>query len=455
MSSHWLRYSIAAVTALVAGAAMADTGGDVAALKESIAKVAADSTAQVDKAWVLIAAVLVFFMQAGFLMFEAGAVRPKNAMMTALKNLGDWVVVTIGFWVVGFALMFGKSAGGLFGSSGFLGNLIQDGGHPFGWIFVLFQLAFAGTAATIVSGAMAERTTFKAYIIFSAVMGIFIYPVFGHWVWGNAYFGDNKPWLASMGFIDFAGSSVVHIVGGTASLIGIWFVGPRMGRFASDGTLLPMPAYNLVWTAAGTLILWLGWWGFNGGSTLALNDSVGSIIFNTNMAGAAAGITALVHCAYFQRSRNSAEKLLGGALAGLVAITANCHLVTPGSAIAIGIVAGLLHNISLEMLQKSFDDVVGAVPVHLVGGVWGILATAIFAPASALPNPFLVQLGVQALGAAACIAWTGITAYAAFYFIKSNIGIRITPAQEIHGITFEMEHGEDSGEVAQQQPTLQ
>lgn len=407
----------------------------------------AELSFKLDALWVLIAAVLVFSMQTGFLLFEAGCVRSKNALVTALKNVGDWLAVVLAFFVVGFALMFGRSGGGWIGTSGFGGNLIHEGAQPLGWIFVLFQVAFAGTAATIVSGAMAERTTFKAYVLFSLYMGAVIYPVYGHWVWGNGYISSNKPWLASLGYIDFAGSSVVHVVGGVASLIGVWFVGPRMGLFASDGTRLPMPANNLAWSAAGVLLLWFGWWGFNGGSTLALNQDVGSIIFNTNIAGAAAGIAAVAHCVALQRSQGLTEKMLGGALTGLVAITANCHIVSAWSSVAIGVIAGVIHNLAYDFMQKRVDDVVGAVPVHAAGGVWGVLAVAIFGRAEALPHPFLEQLGVQALGVVACIAWVGLNSVLCFYLLKTLVGIRVTPAQEIHGISFEEEELPSAGAI--------
>jgi Amt family ammonium transporter len=284
------------------------------------------------------------------------------------------------------------------------------------------------------------------------VLGAWVYPVFGHWVWGNGYLADNKPWLASLGFVDFAGSSVVHIVGGVASLVGVWFVGPRMGRFTSDGKRLPMPPYNLVWSAAGTLVLWLGWWGFNGGSTLALNGDVGSVIFNTNLAGAAAGTVAFAHSRLFQNGGSSAEKMMGGALAGLVAITANCHIVSATSAIAIGAIAGLLHNVAFDFLQNRLDDVVGAVPVHAVGGVWGIIAVALFGRAEVLPNAFLPQLGIQALGAAVCVLWTGANAFLAFSVLKAMVGIRVSPAQELHGVSFEDAGIKSVDPVAMPQP---
>jgi len=397
----------------------------------------AELSGKIDALWVLLAGGLVFFMQAGFLCFEVGSVRRKNMELTAMKNIVDWVVVSLLFFLVGFGLMFGPSSHGIIGVGGFLDTALDDPkGLPLGWIFFLFQLAFAGTSATIVSGAMAERTTFRSYLVFSAFMGAVIYPVFGHWVWGNAYYADNKPWLASLGYVDFAGSSVVHMVGGAASLVGVKILGPRLGRFSSAGRVNTLAPGNLAWSALGTLILWFGWWGFNGGSTLAFNKSVGPIIFNTNIAACAGGIVAFLHAVLLQKSSGVQEKFLGGILGALVAITANCHIVSPLSALAIGAIAGVLHNLSYEFTLRvlKLDDVVGAAPVHFFCGAWGIVAVAIFGRATELTNGRLAQLGIQVLGVVVCTVWTVVLSAAAWSLLKVTMGIRVSPMKELRGL---------------------
>ncbi|MBK8014502.1 MAG: ammonium transporter [Deltaproteobacteria bacterium] len=392
----------------------------------------------IDGFWVLVASGLVFFMQAGFLAFEIGCVRPKNTVVTALKNLGDWVIVSLVFFVVGFGLMFGSSDSGLVGVDHFVGPTVTNSAEAFQNVtFFLFQLAFCGTAATIVSGAMAERTGFKAYLIFTVLMGAVIYPVFGHWVWGGGMLSDNKPWLASMGFVDFAGSSVVHCVGAWASLAGIKVVGPRIGRFSKTGESNKLESNNLAWAVLGVLILWFGWWGFNGGSTLSMNSDVPTIILNTNLAAAAAAVMAFLHAQTLQAKRDVEAKMLGGALGGLVAITACAHVVTPTSAVFIGLIAGVIHNYAFEFISDTLflDDVVGAIAVHGFCGVWGILSVALFGIADRLPHSMLTQLGVQALGCVVCFVWAYGTSYLVFTVVKHVTGIRVLPMREIRGLT--------------------
>ncbi|MGE0871676.1 MAG: ammonium transporter [Kofleriaceae bacterium] len=397
--------------------------------------VSRDLGLSINSLWVLIAAALVFFMQTGFLAFEVGSVRPKNAVVTAMKNLGDWMVISLFFYVVGFGIMFGHSSNGYFGSDMFFGSYLAPDAHELGWTFVVFQLAFCGTAATIVSGAMSERTGFAAYLGFCVAIGAFIYPIYGHWVWGNGYIEGNKPFLASKGFIDFAGSSVVHLVGGTASLVGVTMVGPRLGLYSADGKRTPMGG-NLVWSGLGTLILWFGWWGFNGGSTLALNADVGAIIFNTNLAGASAGLMAFIHCVYAHKGDAVVAKSLGGTLGGLVAITANCNIVSPAGAVAIGLTAGIIHNITynLVLYRWRLDDVVGAVPVHGFCGAWGVLCVALFGKAELLGRSRFEQLGVQALGIVVCVGWVATTSYIVWRVLRATVGIRVSPMREIHGL---------------------
>jgi Amt family ammonium transporter len=399
---------------------------------EGINEVTADYLA---RTWVLLCACLVFFMQIGFLAFEVGCVRKKNTDVIAMKNVGDWLVTTVVFFLIGFGFMFGSSYKGIIGTSLFLGDKVTEQGGM-GWEFFLFQLAFAGTSATIVSGATAERLSFKAYLAITVMMAAFIYPIFGHWVWGNAFLSENDPWLVRLGFIDFAGCSVVHNVGAWSSLVGTWFIGPRIGRYRSDGTLAPLETNGLLWSCVGTLALWFGWWGFNGGSNLEFNESVGLIIFNTNMAGSSAGLAAFIHCALFQRNRDIGFKTLGGILGGLVSITACCHIVTPGSAFVIGVVAGVLHNIAYDLVIRKWkiDDVVGAIPVHGFCGMWGLLSVALFGQSELLPKPMLEQLWVQCIGIVTCFVWTVVSSFILFAFIKVFMGARVSAMHEVRGL---------------------
>lgn len=382
-----------------------------------------------DLLWVLTSAGMVYFMQAGFLAFEVGNVRSKNTGATAIKNMGDWVVISLVFFLVGYGVMFGESSGGLIGTSFFGGegfSVRSDAGAGT-WISFIFQLAFAGTAATIVSGAMAERTAFKAYMLFALFLGAFIYPVFGHWVWNGA------GWLAKLGYHDFAGSSVVHLTGATASLVGVWMIGPRLGRYTSDGILTKMEVNSPAWSALGVIILWFGWWGFNGGSTLAFNADVFPIIVKTNIAAAAAAITAFVHCSSMQNGEDIEEKFLGGALGGLVAITAGCDVVSMPGAFTIGIAAGVLHNVTYDLILKRWrlDDVCGAIPVHGFCGILGILLIPIFTTAD---GKWVSRLGIQFIGVIACMLWAGAVSFLFLTIIKKTIGLRVTAMQEIRGL---------------------
>ncbi len=399
-----------------------------------------------DALWVLISAALVFFMQTGFLCFEIGMVRPKNAWVTAAKNLADWTVISVCYFFIGFGLQYGDSAGGVIGTSLFAGAGIEAaGGNKLGWVYFLFQLAFSGTAATIVSGAMAERVNFKAYLFMMVTMGLIVYPVWGHWVWGNGFYPENKPWLQSLGFMDFAGGSAVHMVGGFAALAGIAVLGPRLGRYSRDGQLKKMDSYGMSWSAVGTLILWFGWWGFNGGSTLAMNESVGIIIFNTNIAAALGGLVAFVHCAALQGRRDIDGKFLGGILGGLVAITPCCNVVSPVGAVLVGATAGLVHNFSFDLVIRRWrlDDVVGAVPVHAFCGMWGLFSVALFGIEEKLNLPRTEQMLVQSLGIVACAAWTLAVSFLALKFIKVAFGVRVTAMHEINGLSLEEDDSED------------
>ena len=394
-------------------------------------------TLNLDRLWVLAAACMVFMMQAGFLLFEIGVVRRKNVMATAMKNVIDWIVVSIAFFLVGFGVMFGQDTQGFIGQSFFALSGIELSDHALGYIFVVYQMAFAGTALTIVSGAMSERTGFIPYITFSLVLGMLIYPVFGHWAWGNHFIEGNSAWLADLGFMDFAGATVVHGIGAWCALIGVWMVGPRLGRYDEHGRMQDLKSYNIGLTALGVLLLWFGWWGFNGGSTYAMNDQVGLIILNTNMAGAGAALFAFFHCFFAQNRENLYDKTLGGALGGLVAVTASANIVAPLSALMIGAIAGMLHNYAYDLILKKMrlDDVVGAVPVHGVCGVWGTLAVALFGKAELLAHPWTMQLAVQAIGVITCMTWTMSVAYIAFKVLKMTVGLRVSPVLEQEGLS--------------------
>ncbi len=394
--------------------------------------------ATINMLWVLLSAALVFLMQAGFKCLEVGLVRKHQIAAVAMKNMVDWTVGSIIFFLVGFGLMFGQSLEGWMGTSMFMpSSFAVDGGSELGAVFFMFQLAFAGTTLTIVSGSMSERTGFVPYLVASAFIALLIYPVFGHWVWGNAFFGDNAAWLADLGFIDFAGSTAVHSVGAWVSLAGLKLLGPRLGRYTEEGTLREFEPNSIPMAVLGVFILWFGWWGFNGGSSLVFDAQVGGVILNTNLAAAAAALAAYFHAYLFQQKANIYEKMLGGALGGLVAITASAHIQTPFTALLIGLLAGIVHNLSYDLLTKRWkiDDAVGAIPVHGFCGMFGTLAVALFAPEASLIHSRWTQLGVQALGAMVCLLWSGGVGYALFFVLKKTIGLRVSPDEERQGIT--------------------
>jgi Amt family ammonium transporter len=398
----------------------------------------------VDHLWVLFSAALVFLMQAGFMCFEAGVVPGKTAAHVALKNLVDWVVLSLSFFVAGFGLMFGASQAGWIGTSDFfLTDVMAGKGHALGLTFVLFQMAFSGTALTIVSGAMSGRTGFVPYLLSSLLMSILIYPVFGHWAWGNLFNPENKPWLASLGFLDFAGSTVVHSVGAWFALVGVLLVGPRIGRFTAEGNVVPMKAGSYPLAILGVIILWFGWWGFNGGSTLALNADVARIILVTNLSACAAALSAFFHAVYLGGKRDLKDKMLGGTLTGLVAITAGCNVISPLGAIAVGLIAGVIHNLAFDALLYRFkiDDPVGAIPVHGAGGVFGTLVIPVFADASLLPHDRLTQFGVQLAGVVTAFLFVSATAWVSLMLIKKTIGLRVSPDVELGGLQLEDEFG--------------
>ena len=387
-----------------------------------------------DYVWTLIAAALVFFMQAGFAMVEAGFTRAKNAINIMMKNLMDFSVGSLGFWAIGFGLMFGTSAGGLIGTSGFFLSDFKVGGAPWVLAFWMFQVVFAATAATIVSGAMAERTRFSGYLLYSLVISALIYPIFGGWAWGGLFNGSG--WLEKFGFIDFAGSTVVHSVGGWAALAGTLVLGPRIGKYGKDGSVKPILGHNIPLAAIGVFILWLGWFGFNPGSTTAANKDIAMIFVNTNLS-AASGCVAAMFFSWIKFGKPEIGMSLNGALAGLVGITAGCANVSPSSAVLIGLIAGVIVVFSILFFDRiRVDDPVGAISVHGVCGAWGTLAAGLFN----MGGTSLKIISVQLLGMGACFIWVFPTAFILFKLIDKTIGLRVTAEEEIEGLDG-AEHG--------------
>ena len=384
--------------------------------------------------WTLVAAVLVFFMQAGFAMVEAGFTRAKNCINIMMKNLMDFSMGSLFYWAIGFGLMFGASKTGFFGTTGFFLSDFEVDGDPWVLAFWMFQVVFAATAATIVSGAMAERTKFTGYLVYSAVLSALIYPIFGSWAWGSLFNGSG--WLEGLGFIDFAGSTVVHSVGGWAALAGAIVLGPRLGKFTKDGGVKPILGHNIPLAALGVFILWVGWFGFNPGSTTTADTSIAMIFVNTNMAAATGAVVAMI-VSWLKFGKPEVGMSLNGALAGLVGITAGCANVTPGSSIIIGAVAGTLVVFSVLFFDKiKVDDPVGAISVHGVCGAWGTLAAGIFN----IGGTSVKILSVQCIGIVSCFAWTFCTAFILFKVIDSTMGLRVSPEEEIEGLD-STEHG--------------
>jgi Amt family ammonium transporter len=392
------------------------------------AKAIAEVQTHANYVWTMVAAFLVFFMQAGFAMVETGFTRAKNAGNIMMKNLMDFCLGSLAFWAVGFGLMFGAS-NGWFGTTGFFFSDYGKTQDPWVYAFWLFQVVFAGTAATICSGALAERVRFQGYVVYAILVSAIIYPVFGHWAWGGL-FEESKGWLEQLGFIDFAGSTVVHSIGAWVSLAGVIVLGPRIGKYSQDGRPLPIPGHSLPLAALGVFILWFGWFGFNPVSTTAANVSIARIAVNTNLAAAAGAVLAM--SVTWMKFRNPDIGLtLNGALAGLVAITAPCNNVTPLSAVIIGAIAGILVIYAVLFFERiKIDDPVGAVSVHGVCGAFGTLAAGIFNEAG-----FSVSvLGVQLLGIGVAFVWAFVTGLIIFKLVALTIGLRVSPEEELQGL---------------------
>ena len=396
-----------------------------------------DISAALDSIWIVIAAAMVFMMHAGFAMVETGFTRAKNAGNIIMKNIMTFSGGSLSYILIGFLLMFGLSASGVVGSGVSLGgNWVHlELGVPI-FVFLIFQTVFAATAATIVSGAVAERIRFSSYLIYSIVLTAVIYPVVGHWVWGGG-------WLAEIGFIDFAGSTVVHLVGGCAALVGAYFVGPRLGKYNADGSANAIPGHSITMGALGVFILWFGWFGFNGGSTLtAFDPDLGLIIVNTNISAAAAAVMAM-SVTWLKHRKPDVSMTLNGALAGLVAITAGCASVNFGGAAIIGTIAGIVVVYSVEILDKKLriDDPVGAVSVHGTCGAFGTIVIGLFAVDGGLfYGGGASLLGVQVIGVLGTLVWIVITTAVLFGVLKAMGKLRVSREEEIRGLDIK-EHG--------------
>ncbi|MDD5069524.1 MAG: ammonium transporter [Candidatus Omnitrophica bacterium] len=402
------------------------------------------SSIGLDTVWVLIAAFLVFFMQAGFGMVEAGFIRAKNTCNILTKNFLDFCMASLGFYAFGYAIMFG-SGNGFMGVTGWFLKSAESGAAVPLHAFWLFQAAFCGAAATIVAGGMAERMKFPAYLIYSFLISAFIYPIVGHWIWGGG-------WLTKLNFADFAGSTVVHTVGGFAALIGTIILKPRIGKYNPDGTPNVIAGHNIPLASLGVFILWFGWFGFNPGSTLGVGDGslIARVAINTNLAAAAGGILAMF-TVWKMFGKPDLSMAMNGALAGLVAITAPCAFVSPTAAIVIGAVGGMLVIVGVVVLEKfKIDDPVGAFPVHGLNGIWGTLSIGLFGQkALGLANSGLFygggikQLMVQALGVSAVIVFVLVAMGIIFKVIDAIIGLRVSREEELKGLDIG-EHGMES-----------
>ncbi|MFQ5645675.1 MAG: ammonium transporter [bacterium] len=410
----------------------------------------ADLRVTADTIWVIICAALVFFMNTGFALLEAGLCRSKNAVNILSKNVIVFGVAALAYWAVGFALMFGNGSSLIGGSGWFLkgldnspaiGNAYRGVFSSLNWTGIplnakfLFQMVFAATAATIVSGAVAERIKYYSFIVFSLLLVAFIYPVSGHWIWGGG-------WLQNRGFSDFAGSLAVHSVGGWAALTGAVILGPRLGKYGKDGRIKPILGHNQGFTTLGMFILWLGWFGFNGGSTMAADaGAISRIVINTNMA-ACAGLVASTIISVIAIGKPDLSMALNGTLAGLVAITAGCDGTSITGSIIIGLIAGVLVVYSVFFFDKiKVDDPVGALSVHLVNGTWGVLAVGLFNTREGLLyGGGAGKLGVQALGVVAVGVTVVILSTLMWFAVKSLMGLRVTEEEEYEGLDVG-EHG--------------
>ena len=414
------------------------TTQDTAATTADLAAQVAQINGDMGMLWMLIAGILVFFMQAGFTLVEAGMTRSKNAVNIAMKNILDICVGSLSYWLIGYSLMYGDTSNGWF----FWSGLFQGEGAD-----LFFQTMFAATTATIVSGAIAGRTKYSTYIIFSVVMTAIIYPIAGGWEWNGGWLNDLAIMPAE--FIDFAGSSIVHSVGGWAALVAAFMVGPRIGKYV-NGKVLPIPGHNQILATLGVFILWLGWFGFNGGSQLAWGGAdaiaASNVVLITNLAAAAGGLGALITTWIWYGKPNLAQTL-NGALAGLVSITAGCGNMTAGGAVLAGLIGGIIVVFSIEFIEKKLkiDDAIGAASVHGVAGAWGTLVIGLWGVdgntgIGLFNGGGAAQLGAQAIGVLAYAAWAILLSFIVLGILKATIGLRVSKKVEIEGLDIS-EHG--------------
>ena len=411
---------------------------------EDLATAVSEFTVSIDTMWILVAAVLVMFMQPGFALVEAGFTRSKNTANILMKNLMDFSIGSLIFWLLGYTLMYGEDVGGFVGKISLFFGSNEINGVP-DKASLMFQTVFAATAATIVSGAVAERTKFSAYLIFSIAITAIIYPISGHWIWGGG-------WLSSMStpFHDFAGSTVVHSVGAWVGLAGAVVIGPRIGKYTKEGKARAIPGQNLALGALGVFILWFGWFGFNSGSQLAAAGSgnasaISHIFITTNLAAAAGAVSAMI-VTWIKYKRPGLSLTLNGALAGLVAITAGCDVVSPGGAAIIGVLAGILLVFGVEFIDKvlKVDDPVGAISVHGLNGALGTILVGLFSTDNGLfYGGGAAQLGSQLIGVLAVAAWAMGLGFVVFITLKKTIGLRVSKRIEEEGLDI-YEHGESA-----------
>lgn len=429
---------LTAVFAQGEGTTETETTTEAAPVEESAVEEAAPEINNLDTVWLLVTGSLVFFMQAGFALVEAGFVRAKVVVNILMKNLFDFAIGSIAFWAIGFGLMFG-SGNAFFGTEWFfLQGLpeVYPGLTVPSYAFFFFQFVFAATAATIASGAMAGRTEFKGYLVYSFLVTLLVYPIVGHWIWGGG-------WLAQLEtpFVDFAGSTVVHSVGGWIGLTGAIILGPRLNRFGPDG--IPMPGHSMTLATLGTFILWLGWFGFNPGSQLNADGAAISLVTVTTNTAAAAGALTAMFVGWFLNGKPQLPWALNGALAGLVGITAPCAFVTPAEALLIGMIAGIIMYVGVNLLERlKIDDVVGAVSVHGFAGVWGTLAVGLFhGEKGLLHGGGIDQLVTQIIGIVAVAAFSIVASSIIFLALKAIGWLRASREGELLGLDI-YEHGQ-------------
>jgi Amt family ammonium transporter len=451
MKNPRLAALLVAVFLLSPALLMAQAGEPTAAsVQAEVVQIQEELQNNINIVWTAVAAFLVLFMQPGFAMLEAGFTQAKNAVNIMMKNFMDLSVGTLAFFFVGFGLMFGSTGNGWIGSSFFALSGIE-GAADWSYTFWIFQAVFAATAATIVSGAIAGRFKFSAYLITSAIICMAIYPVFGKWAWGSLLLSDGAGWLEGKGFIDFAGSTVVHSVGGWLALAGAMAVGPRLGKFDAAGKAKAMPGHNIPLASLGVFILFFGWFGFNAGSTTTGDGELGRVAVTTALAGAA-GALAAMSTAWLKFGKPDASMTGNGVIAGLVSITAPCYTVTPFGAVIIGLIGGVLVVFSIQVIENllKIDDPVGAISAHGVCGAWGTLACGIFgaeavlgigdASTGLLYGGGAAQIGIQLLGIGTAFVWAFGTGLVLFYGLKATLGIRVSETEEITGLDIG-EHG--------------